>query len=780
MQREAGVKDHGEADAASAMGAAVFRGRWRPRKAGALIEFECLPCRVWRRAGVQLSSTVETPGLCGGGCIGFSIRDYDASLVVVPLVWATHVDFGSRALVRALARVTSAAVDRPAARAERGAGADRVGVGGGAHRPRRVRRRRGAGRDRQDGAARRGARRPPQTRACACSAPRGAELERDFAFGVVRQLFEPALADASDFERADLLQGAAGVAAGLLGFRAHPRRKAPPPRTSIRRSRSSTASTGCARTCPPPVRSAWSSTTRTRPTPRPCATSRSCSLVSKTSRSRSSLRRALRRRHRGRCDRDGEERPVGGRDPSSASHGNGRCRTRRVEPRRRSRMRPSSTPACARRAARRSCCACSSTRWTKDASLRRLKTRAMSRGSGLDRSVVPIQPPAPPSAGACRAARPRARRARAGRPASGRATCRPRRARGGRSRRAARRRPGSSSPDGRSPFIHPIVRGGIYSELTERGACAGPSSCGASPRRAARSARERSQALAEQRARGRRMGRRSGSSKPRTPLRGTARPSRQPPSCAERSSSPCRRRTSRDCCSSSEWPRRAPGLDGWHEHLQRAVDTAPDAAEAAVAAALSARALNRSQRFADAIEVLDRASASLGSDHPELTLRLEAAAVVAGMNHPSTAPSVAVRRDALRERADSDPARAGGTALGGRIDVGVDERARGGRRRPGDPGASRRETVHPTGCLAALFARTTLSLLWVERYAQLRPVLDASIAQARATSDSGHLAISLANRGWLALRRGDLSAAEGDARTAVEATKLPAPPCTGF
>jgi len=47
---------------------------------------------------------------------------------------------------------------------------------------------------------------------------RPTELEREFAFGVVRQLFEPALVDASDAERAELLEGAAGVAAGLLGL----------------------------------------------------------------------------------------------------------------------------------------------------------------------------------------------------------------------------------------------------------------------------------------------------------------------------------------------------------------------------------------------------------------------------------------------------------------------------------------------------------------------------------------------------------------------------------
>ena len=57
---------------------------------------------------------------------------------------------------------------------------------------------------------------------------RGAELEREFAFGVVRQLFEPALAAASESERADLLQGAAGVAAGLLGLPGAPPSVSPP------------------------------------------------------------------------------------------------------------------------------------------------------------------------------------------------------------------------------------------------------------------------------------------------------------------------------------------------------------------------------------------------------------------------------------------------------------------------------------------------------------------------------------------------------------------------
>ena len=46
---------------------------------------------------------------------------------------------------------------------------------------------------------------------------RGSDLERDFAYGLVRQLFEPPVLTASSPERAELLAGAAGRAAALFG-----------------------------------------------------------------------------------------------------------------------------------------------------------------------------------------------------------------------------------------------------------------------------------------------------------------------------------------------------------------------------------------------------------------------------------------------------------------------------------------------------------------------------------------------------------------------------------
>jgi hypothetical protein len=46
---------------------------------------------------------------------------------------------------------------------------------------------------------------------------RGSELERDFAYGLVRQLFEAQLVAAPPPERAELLVGAAGWLAGSAG-----------------------------------------------------------------------------------------------------------------------------------------------------------------------------------------------------------------------------------------------------------------------------------------------------------------------------------------------------------------------------------------------------------------------------------------------------------------------------------------------------------------------------------------------------------------------------------
>jgi ATP/maltotriose-dependent transcriptional regulator MalT len=222
------------------------------------------------------------------------------------------------------------------------------------------------------------------------------------------------------------------------------------------------------------------------------------------------------------------------------------------------------------------------------------------------------------------------------------------------------------------------------------------------------------------------------------------------------------------------------GLTGWPENLQRAVDAAPDAVAAAEAALVLARALLRAQRFAEAVEVLDRASSALDSRHARFALRLEAEAVVAGMNDPATAPSMALRRAALCERAAGDLAAPPEVlAVGSFVSVLSNEPAELGAELASRALQAGEST--PTGSEELLWFSSptfawTFSLVWAERYAKVRSLLDVLITQARATGDGGRLALALASRGLLAHRRGDLGAAEVDARTALAATELPAPP----
>ena len=222
------------------------------------------------------------------------------------------------------------------------------------------------------------------------------------------------------------------------------------------------------------------------------------------------------------------------------------------------------------------------------------------------------------------------------------------------------------------------------------------------------------------------------------------------------------------------------GLPDWPEHLQRAIAAAPTSTAAADAAMVLGLALSRAQRFEEAVEVLDRVSSSLDPRDSEVALLLEAAAVSAGINDLQTAAVSVHRREALREQA-GDPAAPPEVLAAAALvsvlanepaEVGADLAARALLAADVAPGGLEGT---PWFSFATWFSQTTTTLLWVESYAQLRSLLDASISQARATGDSSRLAVGLAHRGWLALRRGDPGAAESDARTALAAAELPAP-----
>ncbi|HEY2372651.1 MAG TPA: AAA family ATPase [Gaiellaceae bacterium] len=213
------------------------------------------------------------------------------------------------------------------------------------------------------------------------------------------------------------------------------------------------------------------------------------------------------------------------------------------------------------------------------------------------------------------------------------------------------------------------------------------------------------------------------------------------------------------------------GLDGWCEHLQDAVDTAPSATESARAARELARAFNRRQRFAEAVDVLDRAATALGPDDGELALQLEAAALIAAMNDPKTAARTIERRAALRLRTDRD-SRDSAELLSVAAFI-----AALGNEPAADVAELALRSLAIDGAYASgTFARSILALVWAERFGEVRPLLDAAIEQARTAGDGGRLAVMLATRAWLELRLGELGAAELDTRAALSTAGLPAPP----
>ena len=162
-------------------------------------------------------------------------------------------------------------------------------------------------------------------------------------------------------------------------------------------------------------------------------------------------------------------------------------------------------------------------------------------------------------------------------------------------------------------FIHPIVRSGIYAELSERRARARspPRRTSCSPSSRARTSASPSTCWSASPPAT--AGSSSGWSRPR------ARRERQG---APESEALFLRRALAEPPPPSDRPalllelgmaEASAGLAGWPEHLQQAVDAAPDPAAAAEAALVLAHALSGAQRYAEAVDVLDRAAATLGA-----------------------------------------------------------------------------------------------------------------------------------------------------------------------
>ena len=211
-------------------------------------------------------------------------------------------------------------------------------------------------------------------------------------------------------------------------------------------------------------------------------------------------------------------------------------------------------------------------------------------------------------------------------------------------------------------------------------------------------------------------------------------------------------------------------------HLETACEIAAPGPERVAAAIVLAHVLARLDRCADALAAIDGAAMTLRPEDEELASMLDEIAVAVGLLDAATAAAVEQRMRSVRARAEHDPSPS-------RSLLGVAAIVAGYGNEPAEVTADLALRTLAAGPHSIpdpsdlpWFSEATIALVWSERFDEVLPVLDAGAEHGRATGDAGLLSASLSYRAWVMLRRGDLIAAEADARAAIETRGLPAPP----
>jgi DNA-binding CsgD family transcriptional regulator len=207
---------------------------------------------------------------------------------------------------------------------------------------------------------------------------------------------------------------------------------------------------------------------------------------------------------------------------------------------------------------------------------------------------------------------------------------------------------------------------------------------------------------------------------------------------------------------------------GWHDHLASAVEASGDRTTQVVAALAFANVLGVHERAAEAVDVCDRVAAGLDGHDTEDHMMLEAVAVSFGRMDATVAPSLADRGAVLLERARH------GVVPRAALAVAAYQAALANQ--PADEIASlaQRAIVAGTRPLPdssdpLWFVWAVTALFYAERYGDAQTLFDAALREAQAAANGLILPVVLALSAWLALRRGDLTAAEADARASLDA-----------
>jgi DNA-binding CsgD family transcriptional regulator len=208
---------------------------------------------------------------------------------------------------------------------------------------------------------------------------------------------------------------------------------------------------------------------------------------------------------------------------------------------------------------------------------------------------------------------------------------------------------------------------------------------------------------------------------------------------------------------------------GWQDHLEAAVDKAPVTTTEVTAAIAAATALSANQQFARAIEICDRIAGRLDQHANEDRLLLETVAVALETSTASLATRRPERTRRLIQQAQDPSTQRFMLAVAAQAAVysnqPADQVAELARRAvSSDPRRLPESRQPPAWLVAVVIGALELS----EHCSEAQRLADAAVTEARATANAFLLRYLLAQRALLGLRRSDLTAAEADARALLD------------
>jgi DNA-binding CsgD family transcriptional regulator len=217
------------------------------------------------------------------------------------------------------------------------------------------------------------------------------------------------------------------------------------------------------------------------------------------------------------------------------------------------------------------------------------------------------------------------------------------------------------------------------------------------------------------------------------------------------------------------------GQPGWDDHLNEAAQSACDDRTRIRAGLVYANGLSCYQRLAEAVQVCEGVAACLEDRKTEGHLTVEAMAVACGLLDAAVAPSLAARLDALLIQAKQGSPPRLVLAVAAAVAAWANEPAEhvAGLARLAIEAAP--ESLPEVG-EEPWFRYAVTALFLAERSTEAQALLDAALTKAQAAADGMLLPALMAQRAWLAMRRSDHMAAEGEARAVLDTPGLSVAP----